>query len=100
VVTRSFNTRVAILNSRGDHLRSIPAVAARAMVDAGHLIPKAGSGRIREAEISQPASSHAVRTGEPSLVTALGVRFVRRVRLDESATTIYEHHPRALYEED
>jgi len=80
-------------------LRSVPGEAAKAMVAAGAVFPTGGVGRIREVQVARPAASFAERTGEANVVP-LGVRFVRRVRLDESATTIYEHHPRSLYGND
>ena len=91
---RSFYPRVNLVNSRGDHLLRVPGEVARQMVKAGNATPVPGNGRIRQVQVAKPAESYAQRIGPPS-PPAYGVRFHRWVKLENSATRIVEHHPRA-----
>ena len=89
-----FHPRVALTNSTGSHIRYLPGTLAGAMCDLGAAAPQATAGKIRVVSLLQPASTHAERIGGPSQFN-MGVRFVRWVRLDASASRIIEHHPRA-----
>jgi hypothetical protein len=61
--------------------------------------PQPSNGKISRVALSQPAETHAQRIGGPTPGSGLSaVRFYRWVRLDESASRIVEHHPRALWE--
>lgn len=92
-----FHQRVAVVNSNGSTVRHIHAQAARSMIAAGSAQPLTTQGRIREVQLSRPASSFAERTGNAEAAAPIGTRFTRWVRLPESAARIIEHHPRSLY---
>ena len=91
-----FHNRVAIQTIAGNHLRYVPGSLAQAMVAAGSALPAPASGKIRAVAIARPASTCAIRIGEPS-APSFGVRFHRWVRLDESASRIVEYHPRSWW---
>jgi hypothetical protein len=90
----NYSPKVEILNARGETVRFVPGGFARSLVDAGALTPQPGAGRIRSAVIQSTPEMHAERLGPPT-GRATGVRFTRWARLDESASRIVEHHPRA-----
>jgi len=91
----TFAPRVAVLNTRGDHVRSVPGALANSLVTNGAAVVR-GGGRVREVTLIETASMYAQRIGEPT-GRATGVRFHRWVRLEASATRIVEHHPRCTY---
>lgn len=93
----SFQPRVAILNTNGDHVRYVPAALARAMVAGGSAALVPGGGRVRAVSLTRTAAIFAHRIGEPT-GRAMGVRFYRWVHLEQSASRIVEHHPRCLYD--
>lgn len=94
---RTFHPRVAVVNSVGAHVRYITGAMAAIMVEGGSAAAAPGLGRVREVALARPASSHAVRIGEPGDGHATGVRFYRWVHLEQSASRVVEHHPRCLF---
>ena len=94
---RSFHQRVAIVSPGGDHIRYVPGSVANAMVNSGSAsIRSSPPGKVKSVTLAKPAASYAERVGDASQSAIPGVRFYRWVRLDESASRIIEHHPRAL----
>jgi hypothetical protein len=75
-VIASFHPRVAILNTRGDHVRYVPAALARAMVVGGAAALVPGGGRVRAVSLARTAEACAQRIGEPT-GRATGVPFCR-----------------------
>jgi hypothetical protein len=98
-MSQGFHRCIAVLNPNGDTLRHVPSALARSMVEGRIAEVRETRGRIREIVLSQPASSHALRTGSPSAF-GFGIRFYRWERLDGCAGRIFQHHPRCLYGQD
>jgi hypothetical protein len=98
-MTFAFHQRVAVMSSGGQHLRYVHGAMASAMVVGGAArVDVVGSGRIRAVVLDRPAETHATRIGPPTAGADLGgVRFYRSRRLDESASRVFEHHPRCLW---
>ena len=94
---RSYHQRVSLLSPHGNHVRSVPAALARAMVEAGSAAPEAGFGRIRAVKLIETAATSAERIGEPHGVP-FGTTFTRWEYLPESGTRVIAHHPRCTYE--
>src|SRR5690349_15263895 len=92
----TYQPRVAIVNSAGEHVRYVTAAMASAMVAVGAAAPQTGGGRVRAVSLTRPASTFAERIGEPT-GRATGVRFYRWVHLEQSAARVVEHHPRCLW---
>jgi hypothetical protein len=97
-VKRVFHQRVAITTSSGQHIRYVPRAFADAMVAGGAAEPDVSVGRIRTVVLVRTATSFAERIGEPTGLGVGGVKFYRWRRLDESASRVFEHHPRCMYE--
>lgn len=95
---RAFHPRVAITSQAGNHIRYVPGAMADAMVQQGAATPEPSAGKVRSVALAVTAEKHAVRIGEASARTTLGVRFTRWVRLELSASRVLEHHPRCTYE--
>jgi hypothetical protein len=93
-----FASRVALVTTRGDHLRWLPGPLANSLARSGVVQPQQATGRVREVALMRSADVNAQRIGEPT-GRATGVRFHRWVRLEASATRIVEHHPRCTYPE-
>lgn len=93
----NFHSKVAVVNSNGDHLRSVPSALAAALVSAGHASP-VGAGRVRSVTLSRPASSFAERIGDAKQEGGVsGIKFWRYAYLSESGARVFEHHPRCTY---
>jgi hypothetical protein len=86
----SFQLKVAVVNSAGEHVRYVPAAMARVMVVAGTAASHPGVGRVRAVVLTRAASTFAERIGEPT-GRATGVRFYRWVHLEQSASRVVEH---------
>jgi hypothetical protein len=93
----AYAPKVAVLNRAGDHVRYVPAAAARALVSGGSAEAQASAGRVRAVSLVRTAEYCARRIGDPT-GRATGVRFYRWVHLDKSASRIVEHHPRCTYD--
>lgn len=93
----AFHQRVAIVSSRGDHIRYVHRAMASALVVGGSAQAESNGGRIKAITLSRTAESYAHRIGEPTPSGFGGVKFTRWTRLDESAVRVIEHHPRCLY---
>jgi hypothetical protein len=92
----AFHQRVAVVSSRGDHIRYVHSAMATALVSGGAAQqPDPTGGRVRS--ITLACSPVLQRIGEPTGSSFGGVKFTRWKRLDESAVRIIEHHPRCLY---
>lgn len=92
-----FHPKVSVINSNGDHLRSVPSAFAAALVKAGHAAP-VGVGRVRSVTLTRPASTCAHRIGEANLTGGVsGVKFWRYSYLPESGARVVEHHPRCTW---
>ena len=95
--SRSFHQRVALI-AAGQHVRYVPGAFASAMISCGAALPDVSAGRIRSITLTRPADSFAHRIGPPTQ-GGFTVKFYRMRRLDDSASLIYEHHPRCTYAE-
>jgi hypothetical protein len=80
----------------GNHLRWVPSAVASTMVSGGQAAIAEGNGKIRSIRLIEAASTHAKRIGEPEARVPLNTRFTRRVRLENSASRVWEFHPRAF----
>jgi hypothetical protein len=70
---------------------------ANAMVNSGSAsVASSPVGKVKSVTLAKTAASYAERIGDASLGVIPGVRFHRWVRLEQSASRIVEHHPRAL----
>jgi len=69
---------------------------ANAMVNSGSASVTSSPGKVKSVTLSKTASSYAERVGDASQGVIPSVRFYRWVRLEQSASRIVEHHPRAL----
>jgi len=94
----TFHQRVALVSSQGDHIRYIHSSMASAMVlGGGAQIPPPSAGRVRSITLNRTAELMAHRVGPPSEPGISSPKFFRSVRLDQSASRVFEHHPRCLY---
>jgi hypothetical protein len=91
-----FAARVAVLGNTGAHVRFVPGSLAAIMVADGSARATPAGGKVREVFLARPAETHAQRIGAPD-GRATGVKFYRSVRLDASASRVFEHHPRCLW---
>ena len=94
--SRSFASKVAVVATSGAHIRYIPGPLAASMVRDGSANAQPGGGKVREVALNRTTDTHGQRIG-PSDGRAIGVKFYRTVRLDASASRIFEHHPRCLW---
>jgi len=92
----AFHQRVAVVSTRGDHIRYVHGAMATALVSSGAASRDVGEGRVRQITL-QPTEFYAQRIGNPTGSSFGGVRFTRWTRLDASAVRVLEHHPRCLY---
>ena len=95
--SRPFASKVALVGTAGAHLRFIPGQLAAGMVRDGSATVQPGGGKVREVALTRTADTHAQRIAGSSDGRAVGVKFFRSVRLDVSASRIFEHHPRSLW---
>jgi hypothetical protein len=93
----TFASKVAVVGTTGAHIRYIPGTLAASMVSDGIAAARSAGGKVREVALTRTADTHAQRIG-PSDGRAVGVKFFRTVRLDASASRIFEHHPRCTYD--
>jgi hypothetical protein len=66
------------------------------MVATGTAKATPAGGKVREVMLERSAETHGQRIGTPEGHN-MGVRFYRSVRMDGTATRLYEHHPRCLW---
>jgi hypothetical protein len=95
---RAFAGRVELLGGDGSHVRFVPGSLAKSMVTAGSAEISNANGKIKAVKLTMPASGFAQRIG-PAQGRAVGVRFTRLVHLEESASRVWEFHPRSTYPE-
>jgi hypothetical protein len=91
-----YAAKVALVGAGGMHIRFVPGALAAGMVAIGSARPTPAGGKVREVTLEHSAESYALRIG-PADGRMRGVRFYRSVRIDSTATRVYEHHPRCLW---
>jgi hypothetical protein len=90
-----FAAKVAIIGTSGAHIRFVPGTLAARMVQDGSASAQPTGGKVREVTVSRTADIlHCIGPGDGR---AIGVRFFRTVRMDSTATRIFEHHPRCMW---
>jgi hypothetical protein len=91
-----YAARVAVVGTTGAHVRFVPGSLAEIMVADGSAKVTPVGGKVREVFLARPAETHAQRIGAAD-GRATGVKFYRSVRMDSTATRVFEHHPRCLW---